>query len=125
VVCPPEDARTHIEAFMRAVNASDRAALERVLSPALVWVHEAITPNEFRTAYGRDSALTELLAHPGDSMTLRSLQVNAQQSFSGSTGFGAEVDRTIAGRTFLQHGKGEVECTGALEGIVVWSMGID
>jgi len=124
-VCSSDQARAHIEALMQAANASDRAALERTLSSALVWFHEAISPTEIRRAYGRDEAVTQLLAHPGELMALRGLQVSAEPSWTGYTGFGAEVDRTIAGRTFMQHGKGELACSGPFEGIVIWSFGIE
>ncbi len=124
-VCSPDQARTHIGAFMQAANASDRAALERTLSSAVVWVHEAISQTEVRRAYGRDAAITQLLAHPGEVMALRSLQVNAELSWTGYTGFGADVERTIADHTFMQHGKGELACSGPFEGIVVWSFGVD
>jgi hypothetical protein len=107
-----------------AFNASDPVAINRALSPVLVWFFETIGDGQTRTAYGHDAAARELASHSGESMALLDLQVNSEQSWDGATGFGAEVGRTVGGVSFRQAGKGELRCGGDWDGIVVWSMGL-
>jgi hypothetical protein len=123
-VCAPDDARAHIEAFMAAFNANDAVAINRTLSPVLVWFFETVAEGQTRTAYGHDAAAREVAGHAGESMALANLQVSAEPSFDGATGFGAEVRRTVGGVSFRQIGKGELRCGGEWDGIVVWSMGL-
>lgn len=113
-----------IEAFMNAVNQNDSAAIERTLSPVLVWFFEVIPGGETRTAYGHDAAAREIELHHGESMSLLSLDVSSTLSWSGGTGFSAEVLRSVDGVSFRQLGKGELRCHGEWSGIVVWSMGL-
>jgi len=121
--CAPDDARAHVEAFMAASNASDLLAINRTLSPVLVWFFETLTDGQTRTAYGHHAATREVASHSGESMALLSLQVSPELSWDGATGFGVEVSRTVGGISFRQIGKGELRCGGEWDGIVVWSVG--
>jgi hypothetical protein len=123
-VCAPDDARAHVEAFMAASNASDLAAINRTLSPALVVFYETLPDGQTRRAYGHDAAAREVASHSGESMALLNLQVSAEPSWDGATGLGLEVSRTVDGISFRQFGKGEVRCGGDLDGIVVWGVGL-
>jgi hypothetical protein len=123
-VCTPDDARAHIEAFMAAANAGDSVAINRTLSPVLVWFFETLADGRTRTAYGHDAAAREVASHFGESMTLINLQVNPELGWDGATGFGVEVSRTVGGSAFRQIGKGELRCGGEWDGIVVWSVGL-
>ena len=123
-VCAPDDARAHVEAFMAAFNANDAVAINRTLSPVLVWFFETLADGQSRTAYGHDAAAREVASHSGESMALLNLQVNAEPSWDGATGFGVELSRTVGGISFRQIGKGELRCGGEWDGIVVWSVGL-
>jgi hypothetical protein len=125
--CAPGDARVVAERFVRAFNARNIPALDRVFAPAASfnWYSTGAPGKRLgRAAYDRSTLMAYFRARHRQGERLRLVWISLAGNSNGYGHFGFRVERRArALAPTVYEGKGAIICATSGDTISVWSFG--